>query len=52
MKINNLLIEKNKDMSENPDFEQNNWSRTATGNYKVGHDSIRLIKWICYYDES
>ena len=33
-----------------PDFEQNYWSRTATGIYKIGHDSIKLMKWICYYD--
>ena len=34
----------------NPDFEQDLWSRTATGIYEIGHDSIRLMKWICYYD--
>ena len=37
-------------MLENHDFEQNYWSRTATGNYRIGHDSIRLMKCICYYD--
>ena len=37
-------------MTENPDFEQNRWSQTAEGIYKNGHDSIRLMKWICYYD--
>ena len=52
LKINNTLIEKYKDMLENPDFEQNYWSRTAKGIYKTGHDSIRLMKWICYYDRS
>ena len=52
LKINNILIEKNKDMSENPDFEQNYWSRTAECIYKVGHDSVGLMKWICYYDRS
>ena len=31
LKINNTLIEKYKDMSENPDFEQDHWSRTAEG---------------------
>ena len=51
-KINNTLIEIYKDMLENPDFEQNYWSRTAQGVYKIGHDSIRLMKWICYYDRS
>ena len=35
-----------------PDFEQNYWSRTAKGIYKIGHDSSRLVKWICYYDRS
>ena len=52
LKINNILIEKYKNMLENPDFEQNFWSRTATGIYKIGHDSIRLMKFICYYDRS
>ena len=36
----------------NPNFEQNYWSRTAKGIYKIGHDSIRIMKWICYYDRS
>ena len=35
-----------------PDFEQNHYSLTSTGVYRVGHDSIRLMKWICYYDRS
>ena len=39
-------------MFENSDIEQNYWSRTATGIYEKGHDSIRLMKWICYYDRS
>ena len=52
LKINNILIEKYKDMLENSDFEVNYWPRTATGIYKIGHDSIRLMKWICYYDRS
>ena len=50
LKINNILIEIYKDMIKNPDFEQNYWSGTAKGIYKIGHDSIRLMKWICYYD--
>ena len=37
-------------MIKNPNFEQNYWSRTAKGIYKIGHDSIRLMKWICFYD--
>ena len=52
LKINDILIEKYKNMLENSDFEQNYWSRTGEGIYKVGHDSIRLMKWICYYDRS
>ena len=52
LKINNILIEKYKDMMKNPDFEQYYWSRTDTGIYKIGHESIRLLKWICYYDRS
>ena len=39
-------------MLENPDFEQDHWSKTAVGVYKIDHDSIRLMKWICYYDRS
>ena len=31
-------------MLEKSDFEQNFWSRTATGIYKIGYDSIRLTK--------
>ena len=45
LKINNILIEKYKNMLGNSDFQQNYWSRTATGIYKIGHDSIRLMKW-------
>ena len=52
LKINNILIEKHKNMLENSDFEQNYWSRTSLGIYKIGHNSIRLMKWICYYDRS
>ena len=52
LKINNNLIEIYKDMLKNPDFEQNKYSITSTGIYKIGHDSIRLMKWICYYDRS
>ena len=39
-------------MLENPDFEQDHWSRPAEGIYKIGHDSIRLMKWLIYYDRS
>ena len=47
LKINNTLFEIYKDMLENPNFEQNKYSITSTGIYKIGHDSIRLKKWIC-----
>ena len=52
LKTNNTLIEIYEDLLKNPDFEQNYWSKTASGIYKNGHDSIRLMKWICYYDRS
>ena len=35
-------------MLENPDFEQNKYSLTSTGFYKIADDSFRLMKWICY----
>ena len=47
LKINNKLIEIYKYMLLNPDFEQNYWSRTAEGIYKIGHDSVRLMRWVC-----
>ena len=52
VKINNILIDKYKDMLKNPDFEQDYWSRTAIGLYKIGHDSIRFMKLLAYYDRS
>ena len=52
LKINNKLIEIYKVMLENHNFEQNKYSLTSTGIYKIGHDSVRLMKWICYYDRS
>ena len=52
IKINNIFIEKYEEMLRNPNFEQDYWSGTAVGIYKIGHDSIRLMKWICYYDRS
>ena len=39
-------------MLENHVFEQNYYSRTADGVYKLGHDSIRLGNWLTYYDIS
>ena len=52
LKINNTLIEKNRDLLEKPDFEQDHWSRTVEGIYKIEHDSITLMKWLIYYDRS
>ena len=52
LKINNTLFEIYKDIKKNSDFEQDYWSRTAQGVYKIGHDSIRMMKWIYYYDIS
>ena len=50
LKINNILFEKYKNMLESLEFEQNHWSRTAEVVYKIGHDSIRLMKKNCFYD--
>ena len=52
LKINKILTEKFEDMLENLDFEQDFWSRTAERICKKGHDSIRLKKWLLYYDRS
>ena len=52
IKINYTVIEIYKDLLNNPSFEQNNFSLTSKGIYKIGHDSFRLMKWICYYDRS
>ena len=51
-KIEDISIEKYKDKNKNSDFEQNYYSRTSTGIYKIGHDSIRSMKWIAFYDRS
>ena len=52
LKINKTLIDIYKDMLKKPNFEQNKYSITSTDIYKIAHDSIRLMKWICYYDRS
>ena len=52
LEMHNILIEKYKDKLQNPKFEQNKYSITSTGIYRIGHNSIRLMKWICYYDRS
>ena len=45
MKINNILIETYKDRIINNDFEQDIYSKTAEVIYRIGHDSIREMKW-------
>ena len=52
LKVNNTPIEIYKDMLENPNFEQNKNSLTSSGIYKNAQGSIRLMKWICYYDRT
>ena len=37
-------------MLENPNFEQDHYSITSTGIYKIAYDSTRLMRWIWYYD--
>ena len=39
-------------MLENPDFQQDHWSRTAEGIYRIGHDSIRLMNELLRFNES
>ena len=39
-------------MLKNPNFEQDYWPKTATGVYTIGHDSIRLMKWLIFYGRS
>ena len=34
------------------DFEQNNYSRTSNGIYKIDRDSIISMKWLAFYDRS
>ena len=37
-------------MVRNPNFEQNYYSRTSVGVYKIAYDSLRLMKCLVYYD--
>ena len=39
-------------MNLNPYFEQHYSSKTATNIHKIGHNSIRLMKWLAYYYRS
>ena len=37
-------------MIDYPDFDRNHYSTSAAAIYKIGYDSIRLMKLLCYYD--
>ena len=52
LKVNITLIEKYIDMLKTLILKKNKCTITSTGFYKIAHDSIRLMKWICYYDRS
>ena len=39
-------------MSENLDFENNYYSKTALVLYKSGYDKNRFMKWLIYYNRS
>ena len=39
-------------MLENPDFEQIYHSRTVAGVYEIGHNSIKVMKLLAYYDRA
>ena len=52
LKINKNCLEKYKDKLEKPKFQQDYWSRTVISVYRIGHDSIRIMKWLAYYDRS
>ena len=36
-------------MKKNPDFEEICFSKTAESIYKIGHDGVRMMKWLVYY---
>ena len=46
LKRSNILIENYRDMLENLDIEQENWSKTSHGVYEVRHGSNSLMKWL------
>ena len=49
LNIKKEVVEKYKNMDE--DFEENYYSRTSRGVYKIGHESVRLMQWMAYYDK-
>ena len=51
-KVNKILIEKYKDINENPDFEQNYYSKTSTAIHNYGHAGIKILKCLACYDRS
>ena len=53
--INNKKLNINKELVEicyvmDGNFEQDYYSRTAAGSYRIGHGSIRLLEWMAFYD--
>ena len=50
--MNNIFIEKYKNMLGNTDFQQDHYSRTSLCVYEVGHDNFRLMNYLAYYDRS
>ena len=42
--IKNELVENYINMDD--EFERNCYSRTAKGNYEIGQDGIKIMKWI------
>ena len=49
LNIKNQIVEKYRNMDE--ECEKNHYYKTAKGFYRKGLDSIRLIKWMAYYDK-
>ena len=52
LKTNNISIENYEKMMKVPDFEQNYYSRTAIGNFRIGHVIIRIVTWLAYHDKN
>ena len=52
LKLNNILIEKYKDIIKSLDLKQNYFSRTSTGIDNFGDVSFRIKKWLAFYDRS
>ena len=39
-------------MKENPNLEQEYYSRTTKGSHRIAHDSNRLSKWMAHFDRN